>query len=106
MTFNKPKKLISVSKVGFSAPENGYALEKLFATSAQDASNYGRLFYEADAKSFFILKTSINPKYESLLFRTEMDMMKAVSVPEKLFKNLKNTSVIDGMPIPNHPWIK
>ena len=57
-------------------------------------------------KSFFILKTSIHTKFEAQLFRTEMDLMEGVSVPENLLKELKNTSVIDGMPIPNHPWIK
>ena len=56
--------------------------------------------------SFFILKTSIHTKFEAQLFRTEMDLMEGVSVPENLLKELKNTSVIDGMPIPNHPWIK
>ncbi|GGD34343.1 hypothetical protein [Flavobacterium orientale] len=99
--------LIDIANMGFRN-KGGYETGKLFATSAEDASNFGRLFYQADNKPFFIIKTSINTKYETLLFRTEMDLMEGISVPNNLFKklNLKNTSVIDAMPLPNHPWIK
>ena len=100
------EELIDVSTNGFRLTENGYGTGKLFTTSPQNASNFGRLFYQSDGKSFFILKTSIHTKFEAQLFRTEMDLMEGVSVPENLLKELKNTSVIDGMPIPNHPWIK
>jgi RHS repeat-associated protein len=98
--------LIDVSANGFRLTENGYATGKLFTTSSQEASNFGRLFYQEDGKSFFILKTSINTKYEAQLFRAEMDLMNGIIVPENILKKLNNTSVIDGIPIPNHPWIK
>nr|WP_291131278.1 RHS repeat-associated core domain-containing protein [Flavobacterium sp. UBA7682] len=102
------EELIDVSSNSFRLIEGGYGTGKLFTTSSQNATNYGRLFYQSEtsAKPFFILKTSIQTKYEAQLFRTEMDLMDAISVPENLLKKLNKTSVIDEMPIPNHPWIK
>jgi RHS repeat-associated protein len=99
------EELIDVSINGFRSIESGYQTGKLFTTSAENASNFGNLFYQFDKKPFFILKTSIHTKFESQLFRTEMDLMEGISVPESLFKKLNNTSVIDGVPLPNHPWL-
>jgi RHS repeat-associated protein len=100
------EELISVSNNGFTVIEGGYDTGKLFAKSAQDASNYGKLFYQFDKKPFFILKTSIQTKFESQLFRTEMDLMEATSVPSNLLNKLRKTSVVDDVPLPSHPWIK
>lgn len=98
--------LLDVANNGFrGAPGGGgYNQSKLFASSAQDASNYGRLFYQSDKKPYFILKTSVNNKYE-VFFKTQMDMMEGTDIPLKFLKANK-TSVIDEIPIPDHPWIK
>lgn len=87
-----------------SAP--GYETGKLFATSAQDAANFGRLNFGFDKEPFTIIKTSIPNKYAPMLYRGEMDLMPGVSVPSSLFNQLSQPSIFNYTPIPNHPWIK
>lgn len=85
---------------------SGYETGKLFATSAQDASNYGRLNFGFDNKPFSIIKTSISSEYKPLMYQSEMDLMKAVSVPSDLLGKMSKPTVLKSTPLPNHPWIK
>ncbi|RQO30391.1 hypothetical protein DBR32_12540 [Taibaiella sp. KBW10] len=84
----------------------GYETGKLFATSAEDATNFGRLNFGLDKQPFTIIKTSIPNKYSSMLYRGEMDLMQGVSVPNNLFNQLSKPSIFNQTPLPNHPWIK
>jgi hypothetical protein len=84
----------------------GYETGKLFATTAEDAANYGRMNYGFDKLPFTIIRTSLPKNYSTLLYRGEMDLMEAVSVPSELFNHLSKPSILNYSPIPNHPWIK
>ncbi len=84
----------------------GYETGKLFATSAQDAANFGRLNYGLDKQPFTIIKTSIPNKYSSMLYRGEMDLMQSVSVPKNLFNQLSKPGIFNKTPLPNHPLIR
>jgi len=84
----------------------GYETGKLFATSRQDAANFGRLNYKFDKQPFTIIKTSISNRYIPMLYRGEMDLMQGVSVPSNLFQKLSTPSIFNHSPLPNHPWIK
>jgi hypothetical protein len=84
----------------------GYETGKLFATSAQDAANFGRLNFSLDKQPFTIIRTSISNKYASILYRGEMDLMQSISVPNNLFNQLSKPSILNHIPLPNHPWIK
>jgi hypothetical protein len=84
----------------------GYETGKLFATSAQDAANFGRLNFGLDKQPFTIIKTSIPNKYSPMLYRGEMDLMQGVSVPRSLFNQLSKPSIFNNTPLPNHSWIR
>jgi hypothetical protein len=85
---------------------NGYETGKLFATSAQDASNFGQLLFKHDNIPFTIINTSLPKRFGFKLFKGEMDLMRGVSVPENLFNNLSKPSILDSAPLGNHPWLK
>jgi hypothetical protein len=85
---------------------NGYETGKLFATSPQDAANYGRLNFGFDRQPFTIIQTSIPNRYSPMLYRGEMDLMQAVSVPKSLFNQLSKPNIFNYTPLPNHPLIR
>jgi len=86
---------------------SGYETGKLFTASAQEAANYGKLFYNSFGKEpFSIIKTSIPLKYTPMLYRGEMDLMNAISVPTSLLNQLSKPKILNYIPLPNHRWIK
>jgi hypothetical protein len=82
-----------------------YDTSKLFATSAQDAANFGRLNYGADGLPFTIVKAEVPSSLMSRMYKGEMDMMQAVAVPTGMLNRL-SSETLNHIPIPNHPWIK
>jgi RHS repeat-associated protein len=84
----------------------GYESGKLFATTAQDASNFGKLNYGFDKEPFSIIQTKIPNKFTSQLYKGEMDLMDAVSVPKNLFNKMAVPKTLSSTPLPRHPWIK
>lgn len=45
-------------------------------------------------------------KYSSQLYKGEMDLMDAVSVPKGLFNKMGVPKILPSNPLPRHPWIK
>lgn len=85
---------------------SGYATGKLFATTADDAANFGRINFSFDKKPFTIIKTSISTRYLPMLYQGEMDLMQAISVPNNLLNKLPKPTILNNSPLPNHPFLK
>ena len=85
---------------------SGYESGKLFATTVQDASNFGNLNYKFDKEPFTIIQTKIPNKYSSQLYKGEMDLMDVISVPNDLFNKLTTPKTLFSTPLPKHPWLK
>ena len=85
---------------------NGYETGKLFATSVQDAANFGRLNFGLDNEPFTIISTTIPKRYSPQLYQFETDLMQGVSVPNNLFNKLSKPQVFNYTLLPKHPWIK
>lgn len=85
---------------------SGYQTGKLFATTAEDAANFGKINYFFDKQPFTIIKTSIPNRYLPMLFKGEMDLMPAISVPTNLFNQLSRPNILNKIPLPNHIFFK
>jgi RHS repeat-associated protein len=90
---------------GFRLSSQGYQTSKLFASSAQDAANYGRMFYGSEGSPFTVMKTSISNKYLSSLYSGPMDYMKAFAVPPHLLSTLSSPVSMSSTFLPNLPWV-
>jgi hypothetical protein len=86
--------------------KSGYETGKLFATNFEDAINFGRLNYKLDKTAFHIIESSFPSYMEHLLFKGEMDAMKAISVPTELLNKLPINNIFDYLKITSHPFIK
>ncbi|WP_164875604.1 RHS repeat-associated core domain-containing protein, partial [Apibacter sp. HY039] len=91
--------LDDIAKNGVRLLPGGYE-DKLFAMSKKDASNFGYLNFGRDETPFTIIQTSIPKKFESLLYKGEMDGMKALSVPGNLLKELSSPKVFNHTSVP------
>jgi RHS repeat-associated protein len=98
------EELNDISTIGGFRNVGGYVTGKLFATSAQDAGNYGRILYHFEKQPFTVVQTSIPNKYFPELFIGAMDEMKAVSVPNGLLPSLSQPTIMSSTFLPNHPW--
>jgi len=71
----------------------GYQEVKLFATSADDAAQFGRNNFGLDRVPNFIVQTEAPSGVMNNSFRTTMDSMNAVTLPSEQLSLLRNTRV-------------
>ena len=92
--------LDDIASFGFRSNPTGrgYQEVKLFATSADDAAQFGRNNYGLDGVPNFIVQTEASPAVMSNSLTTTMDSMSAVSVPSNQLNLLRNVRVCNFSP--------
>jgi hypothetical protein len=78
----------------------------LFATTAQDSSNFGRINYDLDAKPFTIVEANMPNSTIARSFGFEADGMPAVAVPSELLQTENWVTPHNSAVIPNLPIFK
>ena|GEM_PF-5838809 len=84
-----------IAENGIRVAPNGYTTGKLFATSATDAREYGRLLQDLDEavgkgrSKFYIIEVQVPNSVMEQSTRFQADGMKAINVPEELLNQIK-----------------
>ncbi len=85
---------------GLKTISTGYETGKLFATSASDASQFGKYNFGLDGIPNTIMKVKVPNSVMKTATKFEADGMKAVSIPEEQLKNIKKISPLNYSPLP------
>ncbi|WP_273005301.1 hypothetical protein [Chryseobacterium sp.] len=95
-----PAELADIGANGLRMGETGYATEKLFTTTAKDASFFSKSFFPWDKTA----NTIIRAKVPSSIMQTSgsfiMDGKSVISIPANQLQNIKNVKALSHSPIP------
>jgi hypothetical protein len=80
---------------------SSYETGKLFATSAQDASNFGRINFALDQKPFTIIEAKASGSVMRNSSSFQADGMKAVTIPTNQLQKVNWVTPHNSTPIPN-----
>jgi hypothetical protein len=100
------EELADVSQNGLrTGGGNSYETSKLFATTPQDASNFGRINFQFDQKPFTIVQANMPSDVMKVSTTFVADGMKAVAVPAEQLQNTNWVVPHTSTPVPNLPFI-
>lgn len=95
-----PAELADIGANGLRMGKTGYATEKLFTTTANDASSFSKSFFPWDKTA----NTIIRAKVPSSVMQTSgsfiMDGKSVISIPANQLQNIKNVKALNYSPIP------
>ncbi len=83
---------------------SGYNLEKLFATSASDAAQFGKYNFGLDGVPNTIMKFKIPNSIMKNASRFETDGMKAVGIPSDYLDKVQSVGPLNYSPKPTNPF--
>lgn len=95
-----PAELADISANGLRVGETGYATEKLFTTTASDASFFSKSFYPWDKTANTIMKVKVPNSVMKTSGSFIMDGKSTISIPANQLQNIKNIKALNYSPIP------
>ncbi|WP_284464730.1 DUF6443 domain-containing protein [Chryseobacterium sp.] len=95
-----PAELADISANGLRVGETGYATEKLFTTTASDASFFSKSFYPWDKTANTIMKVKVPNSVMKTSGSFIMDGKSTISIPAGQLQNIKNIKALNYSPIP------
>jgi RHS repeat-associated protein len=85
-------------------PNGGYVTGKLFATSAQDAAQFGKNNFGLDGIPNTVVKVNVPNSVMNSAVQFEADGMKAVSIPADQLHQVKWVKPLNYTPKPTNPF--
>jgi RHS repeat-associated protein len=93
--------LTDIASNGLRTTSGGYETSKLFATSAQDAAQFGKLNYGFDGIPNTIIEAKVPTSVMGTVTNFTADGMSAVAVPAEQLQNIKKVIPSNSSPIGN-----
>jgi hypothetical protein len=82
----------------------GYETGKLFATTASDAAQFGKNNFGLDGIPNTVVGVKVPSSVMKTAYTTEMDGMKAVSIPSNQLPAVKAMGPLNYSPKPTNPY--
>ncbi|MEJ8606430.1 hypothetical protein JSO56_05765 [Riemerella anatipestifer] len=95
-----PAELADISTNGLRVGETGYATEKLFTTTASDASFFSKAFYPWDKTANTIIQVEVPNSVMKVSGSYMMDGKNVISIPASQLQNIKNVKSLNYSPLP------
>ncbi|MCJ7935355.1 MAG: RHS repeat-associated core domain-containing protein [Chryseobacterium sp.] len=95
-----PAELADIGTNGLRVGESGYATEKLFTTTASDASFFSKAFYPWDKTANTIIKAKVPNSVMKTSGSYIMDGKNVISIPANQLQNIKNVKALNYSPLP------
>jgi RHS repeat-associated protein len=89
---------------GVRTTSTGYETGKLFATSAQDATQFGKFNFGLDGTPNTVVKVKVPNSVMKTATTFEADGMKAVSIPSNQLQQIKWIKPLNYSPKPTNPF--
>lgn len=83
-------------------PQTGYETGKLFATTSNDAAQFGKNNFMLDGTPNFIMKVTVPRSVMKTATKFEADGMKAVSIPAEQLQKIKIVTPMNFSKLPKH----
>lgn len=95
-----PAELADINANGLRVGKTGYATEKLFTTTASDASFFSKSFYPWDKTANTIMQVKVPNSVMKISGSFIMDGKSTISIPANQLQNIKNIKALNYSPIP------